>query len=72
MSEPTENHLQASKRILRYLRGTLHYGLAFTPGFSSLSAFCDADWASDPVDPRSIFGIVVFFGNCPITWSAKK
>ena len=43
MSEPTENHLQAAKRILRYLRGTLHYGFAFTPGFSSLSAFCDAN-----------------------------
>ena len=72
MSEPTENHLQASKRILRYLRGTLHYGLAFTLGFSSLSTFCDVDWAGDPVDRRSISGIVVFFGNCPITWSAKK
>ena len=24
------------------------------------------------MDRRSITGIVVFFGNCPITWSAKK
>ena len=30
MSNPTQNHLQASKLILRYIRGTLHYGLAFT------------------------------------------
>ena len=72
MGEPTQNHLQAFKCILRYLKGTLHYGLAFTPGFPSFSAYYDADWAGDPVDCRSIFGIVVFFGNCPITWSAKK
>lgn len=57
---------QASKRILRYIRGTLHHGLAFTPGYS------DADWARDPVDHKPITSIVVFFGKCPITWSAKK
>ena len=49
MSNPTQNHLQASKHILRYIRGTLYYGLAFTPGFPSSSAYCDANWASDPI-----------------------
>ena len=72
MCSPTQNHLQAAKRILRYIRGTLHFDIAFTPGFPSLSAYCDANWAGDPVDRRSISGIVVFFRNCPITWSAKK
>ena len=72
MCSPTQNHLQAAKRILRYIRGTLHFDIAFTPGFPSLSAYCDANWAGDPVDRRSISSIVVFFRNCPITWSAKK
>ena len=72
MSGPTQTHLQATKRILRYLQGTLHYGLAFTPGLSSLSAYSDADWVGDPVDRKSITSIVAFFGNCSITWSAKK
>ena len=72
MCSPTQNHLQASKHILGYLTGTLHYGIAFTPSFPSLSTYCDADWAGDPIDRRSISGIVVFFGNFPITWSAKK
>ena len=72
MSSPTQPHLQATKRILRYLQGTLHYGLAFTPGLSSLSAYSDVDWVGDPVDRKSITSIVAFFGNCSITWSAKK
>ena len=72
MSTPTQNHLQAAKHILRYLHGSLHFGIAFTPGPISLSAYNDADWARDPVDRRSITGMVVFFGHSPITWSAKK
>ena len=59
MSSPTQNHLQAAKRILRYIRGTLHFGIAFTPGFPSLSAYCDADWAGDPVD-RSPFLVLLY------------
>ena len=38
MSTPTQNHLQAAKRILRYLQGTLHFGIAFTSSPISLSA----------------------------------
>ena len=72
MSSPTQNDLQAAKRILRYLQGTLHFGIAFTPGPTSLSAYSDADWTEDPVDRHSITNIVVFLGNSPITWSAKK
>ena len=65
MSNPTQNHLQASKLILRYIRGTLHYVLAFTPGYPSFFAYSDTNWVRDPVDHKSIIGIVVFFGNCP-------
>lgn len=72
MSNPTQNHLQASKHILRCIRGTLHYGLAFIPDFPSLFTYSDADQAGDLVDCRSITSIVLFFGNCLITWSAKK
>ena len=38
----------------------------------TLSTYNDTDWAGDPVDRKSISGIVVFFGNGPITWFAKK
>ena len=72
MSKPSQHHLIAAKRILRYLRGTLHLGIYFRSGPLNLSAYCDVDWARDPIDRRSITGMVVFLGNSPITWSAKK
>jgi hypothetical protein len=72
MAFPTSVHLMAAKRILRYLKGTLHLGLSFTPGPLTLSAFTDADWAGDPDDRRSTSGLLVYLGPNPITWSAKK
>ena len=72
MSKPCQHHLVAAKRILRFLRGTLHLGIYFKLGPLSLSTYCDADWAGDPLDRRSIIGTVVFLGNSPNTWSTKK
>jgi hypothetical protein len=72
MSTPTSTHLAAAKRILRYIRGTLKYGVAFTPGPLHLFAYTDADWAGDPDDRRSTSGYIVYLGSNPITWSAKK
>ena len=72
MSHPTSHHLVAAKRILRYIKGSLHLGIHFQKGSLALSAYSDANWAGDPIDRRSIIGMVVFSGNSPITWSAKK
>jgi hypothetical protein len=72
MHNPTDVHLMAAKRILRYLRGTLHCGLLFRPSSLQLQAYADADWAGDPVDRRSTSGYVVFLGSTPITWVSKK
>lgn len=77
MSSPTEQYWAAGKRILRYLKGTVHWGLHLQPAppntllFSH--AFCDADWASDPDDKRSTFGAAVFLGpNLVSGWSKKQ
>uniref|UniRef100_A0A2N9FS43 Reverse transcriptase Ty1/copia-type domain-containing protein n=1 Tax=Fagus sylvatica TaxID=28930 RepID=A0A2N9FS43_FAGSY len=72
MSAHTTVHLAAAKRILRYLQGTLHHGIAFTLGPLHLSAYTDTDWAGDPDDRRSTSGYLVYIGSNPITWSAKK
>ncbi|KAM0996393.1 hypothetical protein ACFX2C_006406 [Malus domestica] len=72
MQTPMNAHFTAVKRILRYLKGTMHFGITYSPGDLSLKAFSDADWAGDPNDRRSTTGLVVFLGNNPISWSSKK
>ncbi|XP_028964571.1 uncharacterized mitochondrial protein AtMg00810-like [Malus domestica] len=53
MHNPMDSHVVAVKRILRYLSGTLDYGLHFQTDKLHLQAYSDADWAGDPNDRRS-------------------
>ncbi|GJZ61626.1 ribonuclease H-like domain-containing protein [Tanacetum coccineum] len=50
MHDPREPHFIALKRILRYVRGTLDFGLQLhVSSIAQLTAFTDADWAGCPV-----------------------
>ena len=70
---PTDVHWSAVKRILRYVRLTVSFGLHLRPSCSGvLSAFSDVDWAGCPDDRRSTGGHVVFLGPNMIAWSARK
>jgi hypothetical protein len=72
-AQPTESHWQEVKRILRYIKGTLHYGLKILPSSDfNIIAFCDADWAGCPDDRRSTTGFAIFLGPNIISWSSKK
>ncbi|GKV11696.1 hypothetical protein SLEP1_g22924 [Rubroshorea leprosula] len=73
MHRPTELHWQATKRLLRYLRGTLFHGLLLRPQSSlNLHAYSDADWAGDRDTMVSTTGYIVFLGQNPISWRAAK
>jgi len=75
---PGENHWRAVKRILRYLRGTSHYGLAFggssgnSKSMFAITSFADADWAGCKESRRSTTGSVIQIGESIVDWSCKK
>ncbi|XP_074322762.1 secreted RxLR effector protein 161-like [Apium graveolens] len=46
MQDPSEVHLGAAKRVLRYIKGTVAYGIKYFKGEElKLIGFCDSDWA---------------------------
>ncbi|KHN23712.1 Retrovirus-related Pol polyprotein from transposon TNT 1-94, partial [Glycine soja] len=73
MHSPTELHWQATKRILRYLKGTSNHCLHYQPtNASSLLAYSNAGWLFDIEDSRSQYGYAIFHGSNLISWTSKK
>ncbi|PKU63331.1 Retrovirus-related Pol polyprotein from transposon TNT 1-94 [Dendrobium catenatum] len=72
MQRPTDRNFQQLKRILRYVKGTISYGLPIMTGDTTLRTYTDADWASDITDRKSVSGFCTFMGPNLISWSVKK
>lgn len=73
MYDPHETHMTALKRIIRYIKGTLHYGLhLYRSSSSALVSYTDADWGGCPDTRRSTSGYCVYFGDNLISWSSKR
>ncbi|RVW68108.1 Retrovirus-related Pol polyprotein from transposon RE1 [Vitis vinifera] len=73
MTSPRHLHLDAVRRIIRYLRGSPTRGLFFPIGSSlQLVAYSDADWARCQDTRRSTTGWCMFLGDGLISWRCKK
>jgi hypothetical protein len=72
MHDPRKPHLTTMKHTLRYLRGTLDYGLHLRCSTSSeLIVYTDVYWAGCLDTRRSTSGYVVFLGVNLVSWSLK-
>ena len=68
---PNSKHIAAAKRVIRYLKGTLDYGITYGTA-EGLVGYTDADWASDS-ETRRLLGAYVFllYGGA-VSWTSKR
>ncbi|KAK6148391.1 hypothetical protein DH2020_019303 [Rehmannia glutinosa] len=73
---PKESHMSAVKRIFRYLKGTIQYGLFYPKNEKnenySLKGYSDSDYAGNIDDRKSTSGSCQFLGDCLVSWFSKK
>jgi hypothetical protein len=78
ISKPSLAVWKYTKRVLRYLKGTVDFGLSFrkgrygTKGHGDLVGFSDADHAGCPASRRSWSGAVWLFGGDLISWRCRQ
>ena len=74
-SKPSVDNLLAVKRVLRYVKGTLNYGLLYSKSKDNLIecvGYSDADWAGDNDDRKSTSGYSFHMSGASISWNSSK
>ncbi|GKC26965.1 retrovirus-related pol polyprotein from transposon TNT 1-94 [Tanacetum coccineum] len=72
-AKPTKKHLEAIKRVFRYLRCTINWGLWYPKDTAmTLTAYADTDHSGCQDTRRSTSGSALFLGDKLVSWSSKK
>ncbi|KAG3063695.1 hypothetical protein PI124_g22600 [Phytophthora idaei] len=76
---PTQQHIGAAKRVLRYLVGTKIQGIMYTRDAREhqsstllIDGFCDSDWGNDPDTRKSVTGYDHCLVGGAISWTSRR
>uniref|UniRef100_A0A251VAV7 Putative zinc finger, CCHC-type n=1 Tax=Helianthus annuus TaxID=4232 RepID=A0A251VAV7_HELAN len=73
MESPKESHLMAMKQVLRYVKGSLDYGLRYRKdGDGELIGFSDSGHGCNAVDGKATTGMAFYYSGNLITCSSQK
>ncbi|GKV19030.1 hypothetical protein SLEP1_g29330 [Rubroshorea leprosula] len=73
MSSPTQVQLSVAKGVLRYVNGTVDYGIWFSKNdYGCLSRYLDSDWVGSIDDDRNTSGYLFKFGLGVFCWNSCK
>ncbi|KAI5317658.1 hypothetical protein L3X38_037365 [Prunus dulcis] len=72
-NEEKYTKLVGTKRVLRYVQGTLDYGLMYQKGKKAvLVGYYDNDWGGSIEDSKSTSGYAFSFGSGVFSWASVK
>jgi hypothetical protein len=69
MSQPRQTHSITTKHVLRYLQGTVDYGLIYASSVDMiLQGYSDADWVGSTVDRKIKSSCFFTLGSSMVSW----
>lgn len=76
-ADPRVGYLKAAKRVLRYLKGTMHIGITYgaseaKPSPYGLTGYADSNCAGDPEDCKLVMGYCFFINGAVVSGCSKK
>jgi hypothetical protein len=73
MVEPRHVHWIETKHVLRYLHGTIGYGLRYvSKNVVKLQGHTDSDWAESEADGKITSRCCFNLGSGMISWSSRE
>src|SRR5882757_832549 len=72
-SNPSAQHINLAKYVLRYLKGTSDLKLVYLGALGNgLFGYSDSSWGDDPDDRHSTAGYVYLLADAAISWTSRK
>jgi len=73
MENPKESHWKEGKRILRYVNGTIDFGIKYsTSKYFRLIGYTNSDYGGNIDDSKSTSGYTFYFGTGMVSWESRK
>nr|ABF94664.1 retrotransposon protein, putative, Ty1-copia subclass [Oryza sativa Japonica Group] len=72
VSNPGDDHWQALERVMRYLKGTMSYGIHYTGYPKVLEGYSDSNWISDADEIKATSGYAFTLGGGAVSWKSCK
>ena len=74
---PSHQHIEAIKIILRYLKGSRDRGITYGGGDNNhagliIEGYSDSDWAGDKDSRKSTSGFIFMLIGGPLSWCSKR
>src|SRR5258705_6915469 len=73
MVNPSEDHIQKSLHIVRYINMHINAKIIYDgQNQEGFIAYADADWASDPINRKSVTGNIIKLAGGAVSWVSRK
>lgn len=70
---PSHQHIEAVKTILKYLKGSIHRGITYGGSEElKIEGYSDSDWAGDKESRKSTSGFIIMLNGGPVSWCSKR
>ena len=69
---PNNDHCNALARLMKYLKGTMNYGILYSGFPAMLEGYNNVNWISDSDEIKSTSSYIFTLGGDVVAWKSSK